>query len=396
MRKAKKQRTQIPLKTSPLFLQIFLALLLAAIVFVISRSFSSHLSFLPFNKAPSSPAIAKEITLIKSTQDLKRQTEYYKSLIKRVGPENAQVELLNSGLPFDGQTHLLNHFVGDFLFKTLGVSGLIHCKDYFLSSCYHGFVIAAVGDKGVAVLDSVMKKCWETSDQTAIQCGHAIGHGFLAYRGYKYMHEALDDCTAMKGKSEKFPAFNCYDGVFMENIFAVHDDGKPSPDRWVNPSDPLYPCDEKLFLGNHEYQKACWMNQPMLMYQMFRGNIKKVADECSKLDYDDDLQATCFNALARQMHTLVRGSARESFRLCGLMPEEWVSPCLISLTAAEVSVGGRVMPFAICNTLSGNDSEKCNEALVGSLRAYVPDKAERSLYCAKILSPSWLKRCNEA
>ena len=57
------------------------------------------------------------IVKIKATEDIKVQSKFYLKLIEKIGPEKAQEEFYHSGLPFNGQTHLLNHTVGDYLYK---------------------------------------------------------------------------------------------------------------------------------------------------------------------------------------------------------------------------------------------------------------------------------------
>src|SRR5579864_7540808 len=61
--------------------------------------------------------IEPEIAGIKNTRDIIKQVDLYKQLIERVGPIKAQDDLFTSGLPFDGETHLLNHTVGEWLYK---------------------------------------------------------------------------------------------------------------------------------------------------------------------------------------------------------------------------------------------------------------------------------------
>lgn len=341
-------------------------------------------------KQTNSQKIPSEIKEIKSSLNLDQKVKIYKKLIERVGPEQAQEDLLHSGLPFDGQTHLLNHTVGDYLYEKYKLGGLIFCRDYFLSSCYHGFVIRALADGGSNSLTKVMNTCWRKGERVAIQCAHAIGHGFLAYDGYKNFIKSLEDCDNLGTKSKNFPNFNCYDGAFMENVFAVHDDGKPSPDRWLNKDDPLYPCDETKI--PQKYIRACWSNQPSWMYQLFQGNLPKVADECSKLAPGEN-QTTCFDALARQIHPLTNGSVQESFRLCSIMPLPWIDPCLTSISKAFFSVGDRQAPFEICSSIHPESKDNCYHELSTIIALYSKDQKERDQSCSKIRDQDWVDKC---
>lgn len=341
------------------------------------------LSLVFVNKVPEKKQeTIEEITQIKTTNDLDQQVVLYKKLIERVGPEKAQEELIKSGLPFDGQTHLLNHTVGDWLYEKYGTNGLIHCRDYFLSSCYHGFVIHAVGAGGLDLLQKVMESCWQAGPHVAIQCSHAIGHGLLAWVGYDNLIYALEQCDKLASLSVNFPLYNCHDGVFMENIWAVHETGKPSKDRWVSDSDPIYPCDEKRI--PEKYINACWSNQPMRMYQIFRGDVAKVGQQCLKLT-NKIYQRTCFDGLARQIHPLTKGSAEQTFRLCSLMPKDWIDPCIISIVKAEFGVGGREIPFILCERVNANSRSACYNGLAEIIKSYTTNnKTERQNLCLKL------------
>lgn len=333
----------------------------------------------------NAPAItetkAEEIEKIKVTPNLDAQVELYRKLINRVGPEQAQELLLKSGLPFDGQTHLLNHTVGDFLYDKYKTEGLVYCKDYFLSSCYHGFVIRAVADGGIANLEKVMYSCKKGGYGVVAQCSHAIGHGFLANEGYQFLTKALEKCDEISTKVSEFPTFNCYDGVFMENIWAVHDDGQPSPFRWVKDDDPVYPCNNPKI--DQKYIKACWSNQPSWMFKLYKGDFKKVAEQCNKLT-NSEFKSTCFDAIARQIHPSAKGQVPEVIRMCNLMPGEWVDPCLISVANAEFSVGGRDLPFKICDGTKPEKQNSCYSALIGPIKGYSKNTQEKNEMCNKI------------
>lgn len=341
-------------------------------------------------KNSKSQAMAQEIDQIKKLTQMKEQVGFYTKLIERVGPIEAQEQLLSSGLAFDGQTHLLNHTVGDYLFKKYGQSGLIYCKDYFLSSCYHGFVIRAVGDGGMDALVGVMETCWTQGGHVAIQCSHAIGHGFLAWIGYADLIGALKKCDAMVDKSQNFPLYNCHDGVFMENIWGVHEDGKPSPDAWLKDNDLIYPCNEPKI--PYKYIKACWSNQPMRLYRLFQGDFKKAGQVCLAIK-DLEHQKTCFDGLARQIHPVTNGSVDKTFELCALMPEGWIDPCIISIVKAFFSVGDRVAPYQICQRISPSAKEACYKDLVGIINAYLTKAEDKKQWCQAILEENHRLQC---
>ncbi len=325
-------------------------------------------------------AQAKEIVGIKSTANSTLQATLYRQLIERVGPTQAQEDLYHSGLPFDGQTHLINHSVGDWLYGKYGTKGLAYCKDYFLSSCYHGFLIRFIADKGIDDMGEVMKGCWQIGRATASQCAHGIGHGLLAWDGYKNLPEALADCDKVADLSSNFPIYNCYDGVFMENNWAVHN-GEPSPDRWVKESDPTYPCyDERIA---EKYRKGCWSNQPQVMYKIFGGDVTKVAKECENIKAKEYID-TCFDSLARQINPVAQGDIKKVFDLCNKMPVGWKNPCVNSNVGAFFSVGDRELSFVLCQMIPESGVKGCYETLQQKINSYTTNLEERTDLCKKV------------
>lgn len=332
-----------------------------------------------------------EIAQIKATPNLDNQVKLYKELILRVGPEQAQDDLFHSGLPFTGQTHLLNHTVGDYLYEKYGPGGLIYCKDYFLSSCHHGFILNAIADGGMPEVAKTFEECRKQGPAVSSQCAHGIGHGFLANLGYKNLTEALKTCDEATNTMPGFPAFNCYDGVFMENIWAVHE-GKPSPDRWVKQDDPVYPCNDERI--DDKYIIACWSNQPALAYQLFKGDIKKVAvDVCNKVE-KVEFQEMCFNGLARQIHPLTIGKSSTTFELCGLMPSlKWNNYCVSVNAGAGYAVGDRDLPFEICANIPESGKQDCYNRVFSNIRAYAKPNEDIENLCSKVSEQDWRKKC---
>lgn len=339
---------------------------------------------------PRKQETVSEIEQIKKLTNLDDQVVWYKQLIDRVGPENAQEELLKSNLPFDGQTHLLNHTVGVYLYQKEGAEGLSGCKDYFLSSCYHGFIIQAVADQGLDVLTSVMVSCQKGGEKVTVQCAHATGHGLLAREGYPNLVEALNYCDSVGTKVSNFPLYSCHDGVFMENIWAVHEDGSTSSLRWVRDNDPLYPCSDPRI--EDKYLNACWSEQPTRLYQLYRGDLKKVGKICLEVK-NQTWQKTCFDGLARQIHPLTKGQSEEVFRQCGLMPGGWVGACVSSIAKAAYSVGDRDLPYVLCSRLEGKDGEDCYNLLIAIIKSYYPDLDKRQTSCEKVPAGNLRDKC---
>lgn len=330
----------------------------------------------------------EEIAKIKATTNLDEQVRWYEELIARIGPEEAQEQLYRSGLPFTGQTHLLNHAAGDVLYEQYGAAGLPKCKEYFLASCYHGFTLRAIAAGGMDEVEKVMETCVEEGQPVHVQCAHAVGHGFLTSVGYKYLLEGLKLCDEAYATIRDFPLYNCHDGVFMENIWGVHE-GERSPEAWLKADDVIYPCNEPRIPGH--YLKACWSNQPAYLYQQ-TGDLKTVGEVCLTIA-DPVNQESCFNGLARQIHPLAAGPLEKTFELCSLLPPAWRNYCVVTNAVSGFSVGDREVPYELCRMIEDSAKPQCYAELFGSMAVYAKNGVERQKFCEGILEPTWRQRC---
>ncbi|MBI5045224.1 MAG: hypothetical protein HZC02_04820 [Candidatus Levybacteria bacterium] len=330
---------------------------------------------------PSKSLKSPEIEKILATNDLAVRQENYKKLLERVGPVKAQEELFHSGIPYDGSAHLLNHEIGEWLYDKYSIKGIIYCKDYFLSSCYHGLLIEVIGQHGFEGLTQAMEACNKVSQSVAVQCAHGIGHGLLAWNGYKNLPKALSDCEVVAAQSKNFSVYNCEDGIFMENNWAVHEDGVPSPDRWVSEADPTYPCyDDRIA---ERFRKACWSNQPQVMYKLFQGNIDKIVDECENIKAKE-YQEICFDSIARQINPVASGDPQKIFELCNKMPVGWKNFCVVSNVNALFSLGDEKTPFVVCSMIPASGERRCYELIQQRIRGNVQNLQEKLRLCAMI------------
>jgi len=330
-----------------------------------------------------------EITEIKKLRLFSAGSDIYRKLIVRVGPQQAQEELYRSGLPFSGEAHLLNHASGEYLYENFGAAGLVQCKDYFLSSCYHGFTIDLIADEGLSGVDKVLGECQKKGVATLSQCMHAMGHGFVSWMGYSQLDKAVELCDEVGSQIPNPPLRNCYDGAFMENVWGIHD-GVPSPDRWVDDNDPLYPCYDPRI--DPKYRSGCLGNSAALMLIAFNENLTKSGELCLSI-VDSTERRVCFDGLARHIHPRTFGNIDEVYGLCSNLPENWTNFCVIRIAAAEISIGGRQLPFEICNRIDESYSDTCYRNILNSLNVYAADTSEYYGLCNKVQNPKWQEEC---
>lgn len=322
-----------------------------------------------------------EIEEIKALPDTAAQSRALTRLLERVGAVEAQEALYRAGLPFTGATHLLVHTVGNWVYEKYGPAGLSYCRDYFLSACYHAFILNDLADHGLGGLKEVMGSCEEAGPGVLPQCAHGAGHGFVAWHDYDLL-KALAMCDELGSQSPGFPYYNCYDGVIMENFWGVHG-GAPSPKRWVSETDIYYPCTDPRIPA--KYLAACWGNQATSIYQHFKGDLKKTAEACDAVG-DARYRNSCYDNFARQINPLTRGETARVFSLCGFATgAERQDDCALSNMTAFWSVGDRKTPFAVCAAIPERAQDTCYRRLAGMIGYYYAAlPPERKLYCARL------------
>ena len=320
-------------------------------IIVLAALFVAAITHVPQSLPP-------EVHAILTAPNQSSRAVAYQALITRVGVDTAQELLYHSGLPFDGETHLLNHESGTAAYEQYGLSGITHCRDYFLESCYHAFFISAVVDHGLGVIPQIMEYCYQGGLARTGQCAHGIGHGLLAWLGYAHLPDAATACDSLAAQDSRFPSFNCIDGVFMENVWAVHDNGIPSPEQWIKAEDAYFPCDDTRI--QESWRGACYGNQAALLYENHHGDIAAVAQACSKAP--EDYRASCFDGLARELHPLIGNDPEKARTLCQSV-ESAVrgegTPCIISMALVSYGVGDQRLGTTLCSLLSSKEQEQC-------------------------------------
>lgn len=321
-----------------------------------------------------------ELVKIKESNNIDEQRRWYTKLLDRVGPEKAQEDFQQSGVQFTGQMHLLNHTAGDYIWKKYGTSGITKCKDYFSHSCYHGFILNAIGDGNPKNIDLIMAECKKQGADSYAQCAHAMGHGFLAYVGYANLIGALEMCDQTKTRIHDFMDSYCHNGVFMENIWGLHE-GKPSPDRWISASDMKYPCNDPRIA--EQYLPECWYNQSIhMMNAFYHGDLVKVAQVCNDV-LGEESKYMCFDGTFRSLNTATGNNMKAKFEKCKQMPDGWKETCIAVVMSASFQQGDRVLPFRICATTEFGKKE-CYSKLIDSISYSAKTGQERDILCRRI------------
>ncbi len=331
----------------------------------------------------SGQGTSQEIQNILATNNKQERIKFYRLLLERVGPVEAQEQLFRSGLPFTGETHLLNHTAGDYIYEKHGVEGITLCRTYFLESCYHGLllhVISGEADNDMVDIKKIIEHCQKEGPGVPLSCAHGIGHGYVAAVGYANLTKGLEQCDKLGANIPSFPLYNCLDGAFMENVWGLHS-GAPSPDRWVKPGDDSYPCNDTRL--KPEYTKPCWNNQPQILYQRYFGDLVKIGQICLGVAPEVDKES-CFYGLSNQIHPLTENQTPKVISLCDNLPADWRVFCYITIVKAAFSVGDRSMPYEMCAQLTDLDKSKCYQHLSAVISIYTTSQEEQQAACDRI------------
>ena len=333
--------------------------------------------------------VPKEVMEILNLEDETKQRALIQSLLEKYGEEKTQELLKEAGLPFTGKTHFLIHEVGDFVFKKYADDALPHCKDYFLSACYHQVIINQIGAKGIEGVKKMINSCEPAGKNVYFQCAHATGHGFLAYEDYD-LPKALKLCDELE-QVDSFLALPCHQGVFMENVWGVHRGG-PIPieeNPWLSKTDYYYPCNKV----DAKYALGCWGEQGTRIYQMVKGDIGKTSDQCDKVP-ENIYQKECFNNLARQINSLTKGSVAKTVSLCSLVHQNWQDYCVRVNSTSFWSLGDYNTALAICPEVKEpSEQGKCYDSFISRLSSINLKLSEKQALCGKIEPQNYRDRC---
>ena len=352
-------------------------------VYFVSQYATDHFNLKNLSKTPEVKAEKAEVPELRDilASDQTARLKGARALAERVGVDEALEIVKDSGLPFTGEGHLAVHQIGFVAYEKYGVDAILHCKDYFLSACYHGAIIEAASDHGTPIIKEMADRCRSFSPRF-FQCVHASGHAINAIWNYD-LPNALKTCDELFEADTEFPdtLTSCHNGAFMENLFGVHDWGTAEvPVRdWLNDDDYFFPCDA---FGD-KYQKGCWLNQGARIYQMLEGNFAesaKICDTVEVLNHKD----WCFDNLARQIHPLTESDINKVWGLCSQLGQWRQEGCVMINAMSYYSVGDRELGIDVCNTMSPVAKPICLGPIVDYIAIDNLDRNAKMALCARI------------
>lgn len=156
---------------------------------------------------------------IHSENEVAQGESHWASRIGAVGPRHAYEEFAQAVSDLDrGKQHTSAHVFGAALYEVEGISGLSVCDTRFSYGCFHEFLGRAIAEHGLASVSELNDGCISALAESPLSCQHGIGHGVMAYFGYREedLLRALGVCEDLPYND---PIGGCYGGVFMEYNF---------------------------------------------------------------------------------------------------------------------------------------------------------------------------------
>jgi hypothetical protein len=160
------------------------------------------------------------------------------------------------------EQHPQAHLFGRALYEEVGLAGFSVCDSQFSFGCFHEFIGLALEERGPNIIRDLNEGCIKQGSGN-LGCQHGIGHGVLAYAGYreKDLDEALYLCQGLK---QSDPIGGCYGGVYMEyNLHTMK--GSEARLRPYVYEERFKPCSESK---DPEVVHACLYWQPQWWNQV--------------------------------------------------------------------------------------------------------------------------------
>jgi hypothetical protein len=204
-------------------------------------------------------------TPVDVTQSDDERVAELRELIREDGPREASSSFARSIQSLGSKLqHPQAHLFGRALYEEVWLEGFAVCDAQFSFGCFHEFIGLAIEERGPDVIRTLNEGCIQQGSGN-LGCQHGIGHGVLAYAGYrdKDLAEAMSLCRDLK---QSDPIGGCYGGMYMEyNLHTMK--GSDARSRPYTYSDRFKPCSETSDL---EIRRSCLYWQPQWWNQATR------------------------------------------------------------------------------------------------------------------------------
>ena len=309
------------------------------------------------------------------------------------GPAAAVADLKATEIETGRYCHDAAHEAGRIAYEHFGAAAFVLSGHECQAGALHGSTEALFADRGTSRLASdVAALCSITNRFVRHQCHHGVGHGLMAWTSYE-IHEALELCDVLEGAEVgSEDRSSCYSGIFMENVVGGLSGAMGHITEYLRPDDPHYPCD----VVAERYRADCYYYQTSHMWQVFGGDMSKVAAECATLS--DEARRLCFSSYGRDVGNQTRGDPAGAVELCGHAPAG--ADRIECLTGAAQDrfweTTGADEAITMCSLLrDGEEATACWWEIIYRAGDVFSDDAGRRGFCAR-LPEDYRTLCGEA
>lgn len=317
------------------------------------------------------------INMVKVAETNQSKLKFYLKILGHQAVMDRIIKDSKGGSEID--CHQAAHQTGRISFMLFGNNVFKKSNHGCHSGFIHGAMETFLKEKGTQNLAQNIDRLCDSLDTSfsRFECLHGVGHGLMAYENYD-LKKSLDDCNLL---DDSFSQSSCYGGVFMENIVASQGRGAliGHETKWIS-SDPHFPCDEIDKASSVQVQ--CYLMQTSRMLDIYKYDVKKVADECRKAP--DSMVTVCFQSLGRDIAGFTLRDPVKILKNCDLMPKDYYESCILGALNVIVDFWGDKIedqPHQLCKQLSeDNKKEFCYKQigirLVGIFGQYI-DKIKK-------------------
>lgn len=237
--------------------------------------------------------------------------------LKVLGPKKAYAALKEKYANEEfNHRHNVAHLFGEALYYSVGLKGVEVCDTDFNFGCFHGFLIRAIAENGLGVIETLDASCLSLETRPAA-CQHGLGHGIYEYFGSGKLVEALQSCKKTK---QLHPLAGCVSGVFMANNirFTLTEQGnyRITPRELTNDTSPYAPCPEMP----EEFQASCYHELPQWWYEVYSHDFPRMVALCNAVSISDGKSA-CFAATGIVMADDAKYRGIPVAELCATIPD---------------------------------------------------------------------------
>ncbi len=205
--------------------------------------------------------------------------------------------------------HWHAHLLGQALYKTIGMPGIVNCDNAFGYGCFHGFVTLAITGHGPNIIQLLDEVCIRSFGVDKQGCQHGIGHGIAEFFGTGRLQYALDACKTLSWKGR---LGGCQSGLLMAYHFPVIN-GRMT----VRRTDDLYdPCSRI----NEKFQLACIHELTFWWSALFMKETVKMATLCDRFS-DKNERRVCFWGIGQFTFRIFDYNVSDVVTACSVMPE---------------------------------------------------------------------------